>query len=129
MRVFRADDQRSYSAAKKFHRVTLVRGENGASMVLQKLIIEDFLSIRGKIEVDFDSRVTILLGANDHGKSNILRALSCLNNDQVITEEDRNWDAADGQPSLTFKFQLRESEREDLQHVLTALQIEYTEAM
>jgi predicted ATP-dependent endonuclease of OLD family len=97
-------------------------------MVLRKLIIEDFLSIRGKIEVDLDKRITILLGANDHGKSNILRALRCLNDDQSIDAEERNWDA-ETEPSLTFHFQLSDEERADLHRVYTELHHEYEEVI
>ncbi len=47
-------------------------------MILKKATIANYLSITGSIEFDLDNRATILLGANDHGKSNILKALCCL---------------------------------------------------
>ena len=62
-------------------------------MFLRRITITDFLSIRGTLTLDLDPRVTILLGANDHGKSNILRALTKLNDDTVITRDEVNWDA------------------------------------
>ena len=40
-----------------------------------------------------DHRVTILIGANDHGKTNILAAIQCLNDDKAIGPEDKNWDS------------------------------------
>lgn len=87
-------------------------------MVLKSLVIEDFLSIRGKIEISFDQRVTILLGANDHGKSNILRALSCMNEGSPIEGEDKNWDAP-GEPKLLYRFKMTAEERASFDRVLT----------
>ena len=42
--------------------------------------------------VILDSRINVLIGANDHGKTNILYAIKCLNDDNPITSDDRNWD-------------------------------------
>jgi len=72
----------------------------------------DFLSIKGTLPIDFDKKITILLGSNDHGKSNILRALEHLNDDVPITEDEVNWDA-DGLPSLFFTFSFTKSETEE----------------
>jgi predicted ATP-dependent endonuclease of OLD family len=72
----------------------------------------DFLSIKGTLPIDFDKKVTILLGSNDHGKSNILRALEHLNDDLAITEDEVNWDA-EGKPSLHFTFLFTKSEKDE----------------
>jgi len=72
----------------------------------------DFLSIKGTLAIDLDKKVTILLGSNDHGKSNILRALEHLNDDVPIMEDEVNWDA-EGKPSLEFAFVFTKSEREE----------------
>lgn len=61
-------------------------------MRLTKVIITGFRSIQKTEEIILDSRINILIGANDHGKTNILSAIKCLNDDSPITEEDRNWD-------------------------------------
>lgn len=45
-----------------------------------------------------DERITILIGANDHGKSNLLAAISCLNDENPIKVDDRNWDLATSDP-------------------------------
>jgi predicted ATP-dependent endonuclease of OLD family len=95
-------------------------------MVLKKLVIEDFLSIRGKIEIHFDRNVTIFLGANDHGKSNILRALSCLNEESPINSEDKNWDA-EAEPSLLYQFEMTSKERADFELRLSNLHASYKE--
>ena len=35
---------------------------------------------------------TVVLGANDHGKTNLLNAIRTLNDDCGFTSEDENWD-------------------------------------
>lgn len=81
-------------------------------MRLHQIEITDFLSIKGHTEVNFDSRVTVLLGSNDHGKSNILTALLHANDDIPIKDEEVNWDATETS-SLSFHFRLDESEQRD----------------
>jgi predicted ATP-dependent endonuclease of OLD family len=61
-------------------------------MRLKKLIVTGYRSVKGTENLITDERVTVLIGANDHGKSNLLAALQCLNDDQRIVTEDRNWD-------------------------------------
>ena len=60
-------------------------------MHLTKLKVRNYLSVNGECELPIDGRVTILLGANDHGKSNLLRALEHLNFGNAIKEDDQNW--------------------------------------
>lgn len=64
-------------------------------MRLKKLKITGYRSIKQEEPLFIDGRVTILIGANDHGKSNILAAIQCLNDDSPITTDDKNWDADD----------------------------------
>lgn len=64
-------------------------------MRLSRIIITGFRSVQKTEEVILDSRINILIGANDHGKTNILCAIKCLNDDTPIIEDDRNWDLAD----------------------------------
>jgi predicted ATPase len=77
-------------------------------VIFKSIAISNFLSIRGTISFDIDSNVSILLGANDHGKSNILAAIEHLNEGSVITAEEVNWDAdesgSETEISWTFKF-------------------------
>lgn len=70
-------------------------------MILKRVEITDFLSVKGKLPIDFDKKITIFLGANDHGKSNILVALEHLNEDNPIKEDEANWDAK-GVPTISF---------------------------
>ena len=79
-------------------------------MLLRSIEITDFLSIKGSTTLLLDKTITVLLGSNDHGKSNLLKALQCLNEDCPIKHEDVNWDA-EGTASLNFTFALAESEQ------------------
>src|SRR5271157_16743 len=81
-------------------------------MFLSQIELNDFLSINGAIPIDVDRKVTILLGSNDHGKSNVLTAIEHLNDDVPITEEETNWDATTV-PSISFVFSLTSRECEE----------------
>jgi predicted ATP-dependent endonuclease of OLD family len=89
-------------------------------MLLTKIEITDFLSIKGSMLLDFDRKVTILLGSNDHGKSNVLKAVEHLNPSQPITEDEANWDAS-GTPSLSFSFSLTLRERNEWKTIVDAV--------
>jgi hypothetical protein len=72
------------------------------------------------LPIDLDKKITTFLGSNDHGKSNILRAIQKLNEGEAITDEEANWDAADGEkwdrtksPAISFLFSLTLSERKE----------------
>lgn len=61
-------------------------------MKLKHVIVTGFKSVKGTEDLLIDDNVTILIGANDHGKSNLLEAILRLNPEKPITPEDRNWD-------------------------------------
>jgi len=84
-------------------------------MRLRKATIEGFKSVKGREDLVVDPKVTILIGANDHGKSNILEAFRRLNDDSPITEEDRHWDLEGGTPKITWYFDCDASTMEKLQ--------------
>lgn len=90
-------------------------------MKLTRAEIAGYRSISKKIVIHFDSKVTVILGANDHGKTNLLDALSHLNKDsQFDPERDLNWDHVDQSdefPHLTFEFELSDADREKLLEV------------
>jgi predicted ATP-dependent endonuclease of OLD family len=62
-------------------------------MKLKKIVLNGFRSVKLEETLFIDDRVTILIGANDHGKSNLLSAIKCLNDNSPIRPEDRNWDS------------------------------------
>lgn len=61
-------------------------------MKLTKIIVTGFCSVKGAEEIILDPKINIFIGANDHGKSNLLKAIECLNDDTPIAEDDKNWD-------------------------------------
>ena len=61
-------------------------------MRLNKVIISGFRSVKNEEILRTDERTTILIGANDHGKTNLLAAIQCLNDDMTIKPTDRHWD-------------------------------------
>lgn len=87
-------------------------------MRLVRVEIEGYRSIAEKVDFHIDRDVTVLLGANDHGKTNILSALLHLNPDHPFNAAtDLNWDRADAQgtfPHIVFHFALDPSERESI---------------
>jgi predicted ATP-dependent endonuclease of OLD family len=82
-------------------------------MILSLVEMTDFRSIKGTIKLDCDRKVTILLGSNDHGKTNILRAVEHV----PITEEETNWDA-DGSPVISFSFALTATEKKEWRTII-----------
>jgi predicted ATP-dependent endonuclease of OLD family len=56
-------------------------------MLLKRVIIENFRSIE-YLRIDFDQKCRILVGINESGKSNILKALSMLSEDREPSKED-----------------------------------------
>jgi predicted ATP-dependent endonuclease of OLD family len=93
----------------------------GRTMKLEKVVIEGFRSIRDRAELIVDGEVTVLIGANDHGKSNLLSAILALNPDRPFTEEDRNWDTEDANsPSIEWHFRLSEAEVEKVSAIQQA---------
>jgi hypothetical protein len=97
-------------------------------MLLTRLEITDFLSIKGTLPIDLDKKTTIMLGSNDHGKSNVLRAIQHLNDGDHISEDEANWDATEednwdpkSAPGLSFTFSLTAAERREWKGVVEEL--------
>jgi predicted ATP-dependent endonuclease of OLD family len=93
-------------------------------MKLRQVSISGYRSIREQLDFSIDDRVTVVLGANDHGKTNVLEAITHLNEANAFdAERDLNWDYHDrGQefPRLHFKLVLDEDERHGLLEVENA---------
>lgn len=78
-------------------------------MKLTKVVISGFRSIKKEEALLVDDRVTILIGANDHGKSNILNAIEFLNDEKSFTPDDINWDLESSTPiSIEWQFDASE---------------------
>jgi len=89
-------------------------------MLLTSVETTDFLSVKGTIKIVFDPKVTVLLGSNDHGKSNILEAIKHLNDDTPITEDETNWDAT-AAPAIAFTFSLSAAERKEWKGIIETI--------
>lgn len=93
-------------------------------MRLSRVEIEGYRSIRDRMELILDSRVTAILGANDHGKTNLLQALLHLNDDHLFAEDDLNWDRAQSGsafPLIRFHLTFSKGESEALASEFHAL--------
>ena len=94
-------------------------------MRLRKLFVKGYRSIQSEATSVTDDRVTILIGANDHGKSNLLSAILCLNEDQKITADDRNWDLEEDAPvEIRWYFTVTEKTLERLKQLSPPPQLE-----
>jgi len=88
-------------------------------MKLNKVSVTAFRSIKSSITLLIDNKVTILIGANDHGKTNLLEAILQINDKQEITEEEKNWDTSvDVKPRIEWHFSLSESDIDKLRKIV-----------
>ena len=86
-------------------------------MKLVRVRVEGYRSIREPLELQIDGRVTVLLGANDHGKTNLLEAMLHLNKDDPFEKTDLNWDCAalaTTLPRVEGEFELDDRDKETL---------------
>jgi predicted ATPase len=85
---------------------------------LEQVTIVGYRSIRESFILDLDARVTVVLGANDHGKTNLLNGILHLNEDHPFDQEnDLNLDyegRADEFPAVSYSFRLSDEELEEL---------------
>jgi predicted ATPase len=83
-------------------------------MRLKQVTIAGYRSIRKPITLHVEPAVTVVLGPNDHGKTNLLSALLHLNTDSPYANEgDLNWDSdenASSLPSVVGTFSMSQSE-------------------
>jgi hypothetical protein len=83
-------------------------------MRLHRVVITGYRSIRSETQLHLEPDVTVVLGPNDHGKTNCLSALLHLNKDAPFVEDvDLNWDSsdrADAMPSVAAYFTLTADE-------------------
>lgn len=57
-------------------------------MRIKKFIIQNFRSIKNSGEVNLEPEITVLIGKNESGKTNILKALESFNSDYEYTDSD-----------------------------------------
>jgi predicted ATP-dependent endonuclease of OLD family len=87
-------------------------------MRLTRASIEGYRSIRECLHLQFDERTTVILGANDHGKTNVLHALLHLNPEHGFdTDGDLNFDLEDRSgefPALAYTLRLSKTDRTEI---------------
>lgn len=86
-------------------------------MKLIRAEIEGYRSVREKVELFVEPNVTVVLGPNDHGKTNLITALRHLNASGSFTDDDLNWDRSDSAstlPRVSGIYELSRSEREEI---------------
>jgi len=84
-------------------------------MRLKKMVMKRHRSVKDEETLHVEEQVTILIGANDHGKTNILAAIQCLNDDKPISPDDKNWDSDPGAfVELEWHFSVSHKVLEDL---------------
>lgn len=86
-------------------------------MKFKKVTIQDYRSIK-KLELPIDEHLTTLVGANEHGKSNILEAIAMLDVKRSFDfEKDKRIDnnAENHYPSIIFSLELSDLERRGIQ--------------
>ncbi len=72
-------------------------------MKLKKVNISGFRSIKKTEILLVEEKMTILIGANDHGKTNILSAIEFLNEEKTFVPDDINWDL-ETDPDITIEW-------------------------
>jgi hypothetical protein len=84
-------------------------------MKLTQIEIAGYRSIREPLTLFVERSVTVVLGPNDHGKTNLLNAIQHLNATTGFGEDDLNWDSAgnaDSLPRVAGRFLLSNRERD-----------------
>lgn len=93
-------------------------------MRLEQVTIAGYRSIREPFKLDLDSRVTVVLGANDHGKTNLLNVFLHLNEDHPFDQENDlnlDYEGRDEEfPAISYRFRVADEEREELLRCETA---------
>src|SRR5271166_1103872 len=80
-------------------------------MILQSAKISGYKSFRQPVEVFCSQRTTVLIGPNDHGKTNILLAVEKLSPDRDFDAEEVNDRLPDKTAAcITFRLQLSDSD-------------------
>lgn len=57
-------------------------------MRIKKVLVQNFRSINCSGEVSLDKKITVLIGRNEYGKTNFLKALESFDRDYKYTDED-----------------------------------------
>jgi predicted ATPase/5S rRNA maturation endonuclease (ribonuclease M5) len=107
--------------------LTAFPGNEIGYVKLKSVVVDGFRSVKDRISLFANPRISILIGANDHGKTTLLEAIRCLNDDRPIVAEDENWDSVGkGKPTLEYKFKLDPEELAELTAISARFQAAQT---
>lgn len=81
--------------------------------MLEKVFIENFLSIYNNQELKVSNKLTTLIGGNASGKSTILKAINKMNGEKIDIKE-KNINRLDDKTKISMKFYLDKSTRKKL---------------
>jgi predicted ATP-dependent endonuclease of OLD family len=99
------------------------------AMKLRKLRLNGFRSVKKEQILRVDEKTTILIGANDHGKSNLLDATLHLNDDMPFAPDDRNWDLPVAENmAISWHFELNEATLQQLKELQPPPSVATTDA-
>jgi predicted ATP-dependent endonuclease of OLD family len=94
-------------------------------VLLTEVTIESFKTIITEQKLEVDSAITVLLGANESGKTNLLQAIACLSDEREYKHEDiskanRRKYSQKVLPIISFKFALSEKDNEKIAKIIPA---------
>lgn len=94
-------------------------------MLLTKVTIDSFRTLISPQEIVIDPRMTVLVGANESGKTNLLDAIHCLSLNTDYKNEDisrccRGKYYKNILPTITFEFLLSTEDKEKLRKRLSS---------
>lgn len=81
--------------------------------MLEKVFIENFLSIYNNQELKVSNKLTTLIGGNASGKSTILKAINKMNGEKIDIKE-KNINRLEDETTISMKFYLDKSIRKKL---------------
>ena len=95
-------------------------------MRLTRVSIDSFRTIATPQELLLDERATILIGANESGKTNVLQAIQLISPQLKVTKEDiskidRERCIKKELPRLTFTFSINKQESEKIGKIFPEL--------
>lgn len=84
--------------------------------MLEKIYIENFLSLVNEQELKISNRITTLIGGNAAGKTSILKAISKLNGESIGTKE-KNINHKNDETKIFAKFRISVSEQKEINSI------------
>jgi len=89
-------------------------------MILTKATIKNFRSIKDAT-IDFDPRVTVMVGPNESGKSNILLGIKKFFSREEFSSEDLFFHSKEETPTIECKFNIVKEEKQKLSELLQGI--------